>query len=147
MKKIQPLLLLSLVVASFAAQTAELPAPEKDEMTITELEQQLFSLDGKIIETEITYVSNFEQVAVGKYRAYCGYYKGNVNILHGESVLVPEEGKEFFEELAGKDILSSSSKTIYLLVHSEKPIREGRYSYKLEAVGEKYRKSKGEYSW
>gem|GEM_PF-3373856 len=44
-----------------------------------------------------------------------------------------------------------STKTVYFLVRSKKPVRvkgaSPSYSYKLEAVGERYRKSKNEYSW
>jgi len=142
-------ILTTIALLSITALSASaLPPPEKDEMTIAELQTQLFSLDGKIIETEITSVSSFEQIAPGKYRAYCYYYKGGGSVSSGESVLIPEEGKEFFEELAKKDFFNGGSKTVYLLVHSEKPIRvKGSYSYKLEAVGERYRKSKGTYKW
>ncbi len=151
MIKSHTLFVLGLVMVSLAVQAAELPAPEKDEMPITELQAQLFSLNGKIIETEITSATNFEQVAAGKYRAYCYYYKGTSSSISGESILIPEEGKEFFEELSKKDFWNSSSKTVYLMVHSEKPVRvkggNSSWSFKLEAVGTKYRKSKNEYRW
>lgn len=151
MTKIRLLIPLVLLAALWTAPAAELPAPEKDEMPITELEQQLFNLDGKIIETEITSVMSFEQVSPGKYRAYCYYYKGTSSSISGELVLLPEEGKEFFQEMAKKDMWSGSTEVVYLMVHSKNPIRVEKaspsYSYKLEAVGTKYRKSKGEYSW
>ncbi len=127
----------------------ELPAPEKDDMTIGELNTQLVSLNGKIIETKINSVSSFEQINDRQYRAYCYYYTGNSS-LSGESVLIPKEGKELFEKMAKRGF-RGSTETVYLLVHSKKPIRvKGAaysYSYQLEAVGERYRKSKNEYSW
>jgi hypothetical protein len=147
--KIIRLAVFSIFIASLSANA--LPPPEKDEMSITDLEQQLFNLDGKVVETEFTYVSSFEQVAPRQYRAYCGYYKGTSSILSGESILIPEEGKELFEEMAEKDMFNSSSETVYLMVHSKSPVRvEGgrtRWSFELEAVGTRFKKSKGVYSW
>jgi len=65
-------------------------------------------------------------------------------------VLIPKEGQEFFEEMAERGFYGST-KTVYFLVRSKKPVRvkgaSPSYSYKLEAVGERYRKSKNEYSW
>jgi len=148
MIRLRTLFTLGFMLFALTVQAAKLPAPEKDEMSISELNAKLYDFDEKIIETEITSASSFEQIASGKYRAYCYYYKGASSSVSGESVLIPEEGKEFFEELSKKDFWNSSSKTVYLRVHSKKPLRvKGSHSYKLEAVGTKYRKSKGEYSW
>ncbi len=126
------------------------PAPEKKEMTMSELNTRLVELDGKVIETKITRASSFEQINAEKYRAYCYYYTGSSGSSSGESVLIPKEGKEFFEEMSKKGF-GGSSETVYLLVHSKKPIRvnagDYSWSYQLEAIGERYRKSTGKYSW
>ena len=140
-------ILTTIALLSIAALSAgALPPPEKDDMTIGELTQQIFNLDGKVIETKINSVSSFEQINENQYRAYCYYYTGNSS-LSGELVLIPKEGKELFEKMAKRGF-RGSTETVYLLVHSKKPVWvKGSYSYKLEAVGEKYRKSKGTYLW
>ena len=148
MSKLNLFLILTIM---FAYSAVALPPPEKDEMTIAELGSNKFNLDGKIIETEVTGAYSFEQIAPGKYRAWCDYYKGT-GLSNSEMVLIPEEGKEFFEELAKKDSFGGgSTETIYLLVHSAKPVRvEGgrsNWSFGLEAVGTRFKKSKGTYSW
>lgn len=135
MKKFYPILL-SILFISLSLQTLAYPPPEKDEMTINELAACLFDLDGKVIETEVTGASSFDQVAKGKYRVYCRYYKGSGS-YNGEYVSFDEDGKEFFEELTKKDYWSSSTETVYLLVENGK----------LEAIGTRYKKSKGTYSW
>ena len=140
-------ILTTIALLSMATLSANaLPPPEKDDMTIGELTQNLFNLDGKVIETKINYVSSFEQINENQHRAHCYYYTRGVS-LSGESVLIPKEGQELFEEMAKKGI-RGSTETVYLLVHSKKPVRVKRsHSYKLEAVGEKYSKSKGVYKW
>lgn len=137
-----------LIGLALASPAEPLPAPEKDELPITELSQKMFDLDGKIVETKITSASSFEQIAPQKYRAFCYYYMGTASMITSESVLVPEEGKAFFQELAKKDFDSGSSRTVYLFVHSKTAISvKGGGVFKLEAVGTRYRKSTGEYSW
>lgn len=123
------------------------PPPEKKEMRMDELKAQLLDLDGKVIQTSINYVSSFEQVDGKRYRAWCGIY-GSGGGFGSESVLIPEEGKEFFQDMAKKNNYGSGFQTVYLRVHSKKPIQiESRYPLSLEAVGTRYSKSKGEYSW
>jgi len=146
MKKYTSLISLVLLGGALVALSGTFPPPEKDEVSIIDLKAKSFSLDGKVVEAEFTYLHDFEQVASGKYTACIHYYKGTSSAT-GEHFLIPEEGKEFFEELAAKGYGSSSTKTVYILVHREKPIRAGKRSFKYEAIGTKYRKSKGEYSW
>jgi len=135
MRKIILPLIALLSIAALSASA--LPPPEKDEMTISELAANKFSMEGKIIETEITNASNFEQTAPGKYRAWCYYYKG-IGIGSSEMVYIPEEGKEFFKELAEKDTLGGgSTETVYLQV------KDGKFT----AVGTRFKKSKGIYTW
>jgi len=127
------------------------PAPEKKEMTMGEVNSRLVDLDGKVVETKINSVSSFEQVNGGKYRAYC-YYSTGTSFSSGELVLIPEEGKEFFEELSKKPIFSGNSgETVYLWVHSKKPVKAKSgsytYSYQMEALGTRYRKSTRKYGW
>jgi len=134
-------LIIALVVAAVSASA--LPPPEKDEINIAKLGTLLFNLDGEIIEVEITSVNSIEQVAPGKYKASCFYYKGTT-FPSGEEVLFPEGRKDFFNEIAEKGFYNSSSETVYLLVHSETPVKiKGADSYKLEAVGARFKKSKG----
>jgi hypothetical protein len=145
------LLTACVLVFTISFSVSALPPPEKDEMTIGELEGQIYNLDGKVIETEVTYASSFEQIAQGKYRAWLGYYKGT-GFSSSEYVLIPEEGREFAEELAEKDTFGGgSTETVYLLVHSKKPltVKGPRYttSFELEAVGTRFKKSKGIYTW
>lgn len=127
-----------------------LPAPEKKRLDMTELNLNLFNLDGKVVETKINSILSFEQVASDYYRAYCFYTTANT-IGSGESVLIPEEGKEFFSKAAEQMGLSfgsrSRSETVYLLVCSKKPFSVKNWPFKLKAVGTRYKKSTGEYSW
>lgn len=124
------------------------PPPEKKEMRMNELKAQLLDLDGKVIETSINYVSSFEQVDGKRYRAYCGCY-GSSGGFGSESVLIPEEGKEFFQDMAKKNSYGSGFQTVYLRVRSKNPIsiEKSNYPISLEAVGTRYNKSKDEYSW
>lgn len=124
-----------------AGAKGSLPPPEKKEMKMNELQAQLVDLDGKVIETVINCVYFFEQVKGGQYRARCGYYAGSDEdggIVTPESVLIPEEGKEFFQALAKKTGSGpGSNQRVYLHVNGKK----------LKAVGARYSKSKAEYSW
>jgi thiol-disulfide isomerase/thioredoxin len=113
----------------------KLPAPEKDSMTLQELLTSRFGLEGKVVETEVTLATSLEQQRNGQYRIFCHYHKGGS--CSAESVYIPEEGKELFEELTKKQY-SSSPTDVYLRVS-----KGGR----LTAVGSRYRKSTGEYSW
>ncbi len=139
-------ILTTIALLSIAALSAgALPPPEKDEVSIIDLKTKSFNLDGKIVEVEFTYLHNFEQIDQGQYTACVHYYKGRASAT-GEQFLIPEEGKEFFEEMATKGY-GSSTKTVYILVHREKPLRAGKRTFKYEVIGKKYRKSKGIYIW
>lgn len=153
MKNLYRLLFLFFCLASMApaeneaGSTGSPPPPEKKEMRMDELKAQLLDLDGKVIETTINYVYSFEQMDGKRYRAQCGCYGGSGG-LGSESVLIPEEGKEFFQDMAKKNTYGGGFQTVYLRVHSKKPIRiESSYPLSLEAVGTRYSKSKNEYSW
>ena len=129
-------ILATIALLSIAALSASaLPPPEKDDMTLGELLANVFSLEGKVIETAVTHALSFEQTKSGKYRAFIHHHHGSS--LSSEWVYIPEEGKEFFEELSEKSSRNGSTE-LYLLVG-----KKGR----LEAVGERYRKSKGIYTW
>jgi hypothetical protein len=107
-------------------------------MKTTELQAQLVDLDGKVIAVVMNYVLRFEQVKEAQYRASCGYYGDGEGKLSSQYILIPEEGKEFFQELARKSGSGpASNQRVYLYVHGKR----------LEAVGTRYSKSKGEYSW
>jgi hypothetical protein len=134
-----------LVCAARAEDATEtkgsLPPPEKTELKMNELKAQLVDLDGKVIETIINCVFDFQQVKGTQYRASCGYYAsddGEFIIIPSESVLIPEKGKELFQELAKKTGGGPfNSQRVYLQVRGKR----------LEAVGTRYSKNKGEYSW
>ncbi len=120
------------------------PAPYKKEMDINELKAACLNLDGKVVKTSFNYVLHFEKIAAGLYKVYCGYSK-NGYIL-APPVLIPEEGKKFFEPLPDKQDVGY--KTVYLRVHGKRPIKVGKdHSFQLEAVGTRYSKSKNEYGW
>ena len=142
--------ILFLCFIAIALHSPAAPPPEKKDMTMTELTSQLFNLDGKVVECEITRASSFDQIAKGKYSVYLYFYKGNGS-YNGERVLIPEDGRDFIEEMAERNYGNWSTETIYLLVHSEKPleVKGGDYTrtFKLEALGTRFRKSKGTYSW
>lgn len=158
MKKIYCALQLAFCLTSFAyaedasGTEASLPAPEKEAMRIDELRARLADLDGKVIKTTITGVSGVEQLADGRYLASCGYYKQNTTDRHGNWVLAPKEGKGFFEDQGKKGISTEASQTVYLRVHSASPIKVNSVlrhecSCSFEAIGVRYNKSNGEYSW
>ncbi|MCF7847575.1 MAG: hypothetical protein K9M45_01900 [Kiritimatiellales bacterium] len=132
------------------APAVTLPPPEKDELTVTELKAQLFNLDGKVIETEITSAIEFQQLAKGRYAAKCLYHDGSRNVhpsATGTMVLFNEEGRGFAEDMVKRDLWGSPRETVFLLVHSESPIRLERRQYKLEAVGKRFIKKTGIYKW
>jgi hypothetical protein len=143
MKKLYAaLLLLSCLTCAVHAEDAagakgSLPPPEKKEMLMNELQAQLVDLDGKVIETIINFATSFEQVSGEQYRASCGYYHGGEGVITPTNVLLPEEGKELFQTLAKRGISGGSRQVVYLQVRGKR----------LEAVGTRYSKSKGEYSW
>jgi len=153
MKKLYAALLLLSCLTCVRAEESntsveQLPPPEKKAMRMDELKAQIFDLDGKVIETVINYVSSFAQVDGNRYRAYCGIY-GSGGGVGSELVLIPEEGKEFFQDLAKKNTYGSGLQTVFLRVRSKTPIpiEKSLYPISLEAVGARYSKSKGEYSW
>lgn len=118
-----------------AALPQELPAPEKDSLTLRDLLANRFGLEGKIIETDVTLITSFEQRSSGQYSAYCHYHQGGA--CSSEPVYFPTEAREFCDELT-KKAYSSSPTELYIYVS-----KGGR----LRAVGSRYRKSKNEYSW
>lgn len=120
-----------------AGTKGSLPPPEKGEMKMGDLKAGLVDLDGKIIATIINFATSFEQVSGGQYRASCGYYHGGEGVITPTSVLLPEEGKELFQALAKRGISGGSRQVVYLQVRGKR----------LEAVGTRYSKSKGEYCW
>jgi hypothetical protein len=84
------------------------------------------------------------------YSARCGYDTGSGGVFSYETILVPQEGKEFFQSLAKKGY-GASLRTVYLRIHSKSPIeiRKGSNlsSFPLEAVGARYSNNKNQYSW
>jgi hypothetical protein len=114
--------------------SAPLPPPEKKELKFNEVKAQIIALDGKVVKTTINRVSNFEQLAQGKYLAYCGC-SGAIN--SSAVMYIPEEGKEFFQTLENHYQYNGTGKTIYVRVRGKA----------LDAVGTRYSNSRGEYSW
>jgi len=139
-KRILPIIAL-LSIAALSATA--LPPPEKDEISVDKIDMQLHDLDGKIVEMEFSYVTSIKQKDSGTYTAYCkrwtdnnGYATSSGKTVHFSG----EEALDYFEDLAKKSEdpwNSSLSESIYVLV-------EGK---KLTAVGERFKKSKGIYTW
>lgn len=123
------------------------PAPEKKELPISELADRLSEFDGKVVEVILNHVQGFREVGEGTYRVSCSYRVGSPP-YENQSVLIREAGREFFEAWATPGA-RRVQKFVYMRVHSETPLKiEGlSQSFRLEAVGLRYRKSKGTYSW
>lgn len=134
MKKQTLIIIALLYIAALSASA--LPSPGKDEMTIKELAINRSGLEGKVVETEITGAYSLEG-SEGKYQVFCVYYKGTGPGYNGESVNVGEEGKEFFEELIKQGVWKTNTKTIYIFIENGK----------FEALGTRFKKSKGAYRW
>ena len=117
------------------APASAYPPPEKDEMRVDELNSQIFDLDGKVVELTANDFESFRQIGKGEYSTYCSCYKG-FNHLGGVSVhFSGEEAKKFFKELVEKDM--DSNKEVYVFVENKK----------ITAIGHRFKKSKGIYSW
>lgn len=144
--KMLSLIVASLFVLNLAAEP--LPPPEKEAMTLSELEAEIINLDGKIIELKFNSVISLGQIANKKYFAVCLWKEKKSSVMSARRVFVTEEGKEFFQELIGKTIPGGNTESIYLQVISKNPVKIDEYhSCKLKAVGTRYKKSKGTYSW
>lgn len=130
MRKITLSVIALLVIGALSA-SADYPPPEKDEMTISELEGSIFDLNGKVVEVEVTSAREITQMSEGEYRVYC-YYRNNANNkISSITVYFDEEGKEFFEELTTK-AWSAGACSFYALIDDKKVI----------AIGERYKKTK-----
>lgn len=116
-----------------ASSQSAIPAPEKKEMTLYDLQAQRRDLDGKVIKTTMNRIYSFEQTAAGTYQAHCGFWNAQVSTW-GVYVTFPKEGKEFVEAMHKE---RGGFRTVYLRVRGNN----------IEAVGERYRKDKNEYSW
>ena len=119
------------------------PPPEKDDMTLAELDKRILEFDGKVVEIEITYAWDINQSSRGKYSVHCDFIEGGNYLNYGGAgtqiyFTNDKDGDalKFFEELVQRR-WSGSRSSFYVLV-------EGK---KVTAIGEKYKKSKGAYSW
>ena len=138
-KYILSIIVISLLSAlPLAAQVPEeLPPPEKDELTLSELLAQKFSLAGKVVETTVTHLHGFDAQRNGYYRATFHHHEGGHTDTPFVMVYVPEEGKEFGDDLF-RGGMGGGSEDVYVY------IAENGDFY---AVGLKYKKSKGTYRW
>jgi len=128
-----------IALLSIAALSASaLPPPEKGDMTLSELEQNLFDLDGKIVEVEVTRAYGLEQSSAGKYKVYCSYEDGGSYSGNGATFYFSknEDAIEFFQDLVKKGY-GSGKTSFFVQVNGE------TYT----AVGKKFKKSKGIYTW
>jgi hypothetical protein len=134
------LILTAIALFSIAALSASAyPPPEKDEITIAELESKLFQYDGKVVEVQVTYGHNMQQFSSTKSRIYCYFYTGAGGALEGGRLVTftpDEDAVEFFEDLSKKDY-GAGRTSFYVYVDGTSVI----------AIGEKWKKSKGTYSW
>lgn len=127
------------VIALFsigALSASAYPPPEKDEVTVGEMESSLFDLNGKVVKVEVTRASGMRPMSSGKYRAYCSYRNNVTEEYAGREIFFDEEGKKFFEGLLHKS-RSAGADSFYALIEDGKVI----------PIGERYKKSKGIYSW
>jgi hypothetical protein len=118
-------------------ESNSLPLPEKKSLPLSDINAQIISLNGKVVETEITHANDITQLSTELYRVWAYFYTPSVNNVNSSYIEFPPEGKEFFEKLSRKDILNSGREKIYLLIRNKK----------VTAVGTRYNKSKNEYSW
>jgi len=129
------------VFAVAALSVSAYPPPEDDEMTLVQLSDRMIEFKGKVVEVEVRYVKNIERETPEKYSVECSYNQeqgGKRYVTETIYFFADEDGEalEFFEDLVERGY-SGSRKPFYVLV-------EGRT---LTAIGRKYKKSKGSYSW
>jgi len=110
----------------------KLPEPEKDKLTIQELNGSKFSLDGKIVEIEATRFSSLREIYKNEYIIFC-YSDINYDYQHCTLYFSGKEAFEFFNDLT--DV--RSERDIYIYVSGEK----------FYAIGRRYSKREDEYSW
>jgi hypothetical protein len=137
MKKTAVILLGTVIALAWTVRAEDLPAPEKKEVTVTDLQSQMIDYDGKVVEMEFTYVSSLDQIQQGLYSIFCGYYRSGYGYTSC-IVYFDEDGKEFFSKLAKQSsgYVNTFTETVYVQVKDKK----------LYAVGARYRKGKG-YQW
>ena len=136
MKKLRQTFVILLTLAVLPVLRAEnLPAPEKGTMPLSELLASRYDLLGKIIKIQVTHANDVRQTGVGQYSGFCCHHAGNTST--SETVIFPEEAKDFIYELA-KRSMGSGASDLYVRVSDKR---------QLDAVGIRYNKSKNEYSW
>ena len=112
-----------------------LPAPDKHELTVAELDAKIMSLNEKVIEVKANDFEFLSQITEHQYRVECEYWRGD-NLLGSIYVYFSgEEALEFFQDGVYRGLGSPKE----FFVH----IKDG----KAYAVGKRYRKSRQEYQW
>ncbi len=91
---------------------AEPAAEPADELTVTEFLLQRNDLQGRVIELTFDRVHVFKQNQAGDYSALVTYESPRV--AEGATLLVPEEGREFFEDMEQRK--SRRRETVYVEV-------------------------------
>ncbi len=129
-----------------AGSKGSLPPPEKNEMTMTELKASFFELDGRVVKTTINTASDITQRDEKTYYANCGYHGLGGGAFSLPTVLIPAEGKDFFQALS-KISTGDNPQFVYLLVTIKNPVQIGISSCFLKAVGNYYDEATAEYSW
>jgi len=135
-KRILPIIAL-LSIAALSASA--LPPPEKDELSLAEIKLQLYDLDGKIVEMEYSYAKYIKKESSGEYSVYCKTHT-NTSFSGKKIYFSGEEALDYFEDVAKKredPFNTTLTESVYVLVEGTKLI----------AVGERFKKSKGIYTW
>ena len=142
------LLILSLVYLSALTMGAEkkTPPPSKKKFTFGEMESRKFDYDGQVVRVEIKRASSIEQINKDTCQAFVSYYDPN-GVDGSGYVCFSTEGREYFEDLQEEPVpYGFSGKKIYILVHSNSPLKIGSGSYEFEALGRRHVKN-GVYRW
>ncbi|MBL7011745.1 MAG: hypothetical protein ISR85_02300 [Kiritimatiellales bacterium] len=141
MKKITLSVIALLSLATLSASA--FPPPEKDEIPVDEIKELLRDLNGKVVEMEFAYAQTLSNVGSGNYTIFCGRFedRGGASFISKMTVhFSGEEALEYFKDLSEQDVAPftfSLGESVYVLVDGNR----------LRALGTRYKKSKGTYSW
>lgn len=121
----------------------EPPPPEDRGVDIADLIVNLIDYSGKVVKVEgVGRIAFFKKIEDGWYSATCSS-KAMTSFSSRDAVLIPEEGLEVIDQIQANPVSAAS---FYIWVRS-RPVLKGGQSYKMEAVGKRYRKSKNAYVW
>lgn len=141
MKKLTTLLIALLSIAALSASA--LPPPEKDGVRLNKLKEQLSSFDGKVVEVEFSCAISLKEDGPGQWTVLCKVWTRNGSVHYPSNVRVSFSGKDakkYFDDLLEEPedpYNDAATESIYLLVDGKT----------CRAVGKRFKKSKGIYTW